>query len=63
MAEETKTTSTRGRKPKPKVEETIIEQNDMTQMMAKMQEQILALQKQLAESTEKVEKTDKEKSD
>ena len=63
MAEETKTTSTRGRKPKPKVEETVIEQNDMTQMMAKMQEQILALQKQLAESTEKVEKTDKEKSD
>lgn len=63
MAEETKTTSTRGRKPKPKVEETIIEQNDMAQMMAKMQEQILALQKQLAESTEKVEKTDKEKSD
>ena len=63
MAEEIKTTSTRGRKPKPKVEETVIEQNDMTQMMAKMQEQILALQKQLAESTEKVEKTDKEKSD
>lgn len=63
MAEETKTTSTRGRKPKPKVEETVIEQNDMGQMMAKMQEQILALQKQLAESTEKVEKTDKEKSD
>ena len=62
MAEETKTTSTRGRKPKSKVEETVIEQNDMTQMMAKMQEQILALQKQLAESTEKVEKTDKEKS-
>lgn len=63
MAEETKTTLTRGRKPKPKVEETVIEQNDMAQMMAKMQEQILALQKQLAESTEKVEKTDKEKSD
>lgn len=63
MAEETKTASARGRKPKPKVEETVIEQNDMAQMMAKMQEQILALQKQLAESTEKVEKTDKEKSD
>ena len=63
MAEETKTTSTRGRKPKPKVEETVIEQNDMAKMMAQMQEQILALQKQLAESTEKVEKTDKEKSD
>lgn len=63
MAEEIKTTSTRGRKPKPKVEETVVEQSDMAQMMAKMQEQILALQKQLAESTEKVEKTDKEKSD
>lgn len=63
MAEETKTTSTRGRKPKPKVEETAVKQNDMAQMMAQMQEQILALQKQLAESTKKVEKTDKEKSD
>ena len=63
MAEETKTTSTRGRKPKPKVEETVIEKNDMAQMMAQMQEQILALKKQLAESTEKAEKTDKEKSD
>ena len=63
MAEETKTTSTRGRKPKSKVEETVIEQNDMAQMIAQMQEQILALQNQLAESTEKAEKTDKEKSD
>lgn len=64
MAEETKTTSTRGRKPKPKVEETVAtKQNDMAQMMAQMQEQILALQKQLHESTKKVEKTDKEKSD
>ena len=63
MAEETKTTSTRGRKPKSKVEETVVEQNDMAQMIAKMQEQILELQKQLEKKKKKVEKTDKEKSD
>ena len=34
MPEEIKTTSTRGRKPKPKVEETVVEQSDMAQMMA-----------------------------
>ncbi len=67
MAEEIKATSTRGRKPKAKVEEANIEkdiaQDDMAKMMVQMQEQILALQKQLAESNKQAEKSDKEKSD
>lgn len=68
MAEETKTTSTRGRKPKAKVEETKTEVKDSTDieleskdnndMIAKLMAQMAELQKQVEDS--KKEKTDLE---
>ena len=68
MAEETKTTSTRGRKPKAQVEETKTEVKDSTDieleskdnndMIAKLMAQMTELQKQVEDS--KKEKTDLE---
>lgn len=63
---ETKTT-TRGRKPKtvtPTVEANKeVTTNDVEKMMMQMQEQIQLLQKQLAESNQKNESVNKEKTD
>lgn len=66
MAEELKT-STKGRKPKAKVESTetvnTTVNQDMNEMLLKMQAQIETLQKQLEVSNAQVQSADKEKSD
>lgn len=64
MAEETKTTSTRGRKPKPKVEEAKIEKdaidleleqpNDQSELIKQLMAQIEAQNKAMAELQSKV---------
>lgn len=68
MAETTKTTtSTRGRKPKAKVEETIqsidTENKNTADMIIQMQKQMEELQKQLLASQKKVDSISQEKTD